>query len=213
MSARQQHCQIYLTLPHDPGAGAAQALDALLAERQIACVLLRSSPDGRVDRQLGSDLRDVADGHETAFLVEEDLEAALEFEADGLHIAANPELLARAREALVPDVQIGVHCGLRRHQAMEMGELGADYVAFGEDGLAPSDSVSEQLSESIDWWAEIFVLPCVAWGVGSAEQGLFYADHGAEFVALHEDLWSRPEALAEVIAELSASFGGALDAA
>ena len=90
---------------------------------------------------------------------------------------------------------------------MEMGELGADYVAFGEDGLAPSDPVSEQLSESIDWWAEIFVLPCVAWGVGSAEQGLFYAGHGAEFVALHEDLWSRPEALAEVIAELERRLG------
>lgn len=213
MSARQQHCQLYLTLPHEPGAGAARALDALLGERELACVLLRSSPEGGIDRQLGGELRDVADRHETAFLVENDLEAALELKADGLHIAADPELLARARAVLAADVQIGAHCGLQRHQAMEMGELGADYVAFGEDRAAPADAASEPVCELIDWWAEIFVLPCVAWGVANAEHGLIYAGRGAEFVALHEELWSRPEALAEVIAELTASFGGALDAA
>ena len=159
MSARKQHCQLYLTLPHDPGAGAARALDALLGERDLACLLLRSSPDGPIDRQLGSELRDVADGHETAFLVENDLEAALELEADGLHIAADAEALGRARAVLAADVQIGAHCGLLRHQAMEMGELGADYVAFGEDRATPADTASEPVCDLIDWWAEIFVLP------------------------------------------------------
>ena len=213
MSARQQHCQLYLTLPHDVGVGAVPALDGLLREHQIACVLLRSSLEGRVSRELGVDLRDVADGHETAFLVENDLEAALALEADGLHIAADRQLLARARAMLAQDVQIGAHCGLQRHQAMEMGETGADYVAFGEDRVSPSDLISEPVCELIGWWSEIFVLPCVAWGVSSARQGLTYARHGADFLALHEDLWSRHEALSEVIADLAASFANAQDAA
>lgn len=213
MSARVQHCQLYLTLPHDPGAGAAQALDRLLGEHEIACVLLRSSPEGLVDRELGVELRDVTDRRETAFLVENDLEAALALEADGLHIGADRQLLARARATLAQDVQIGAHCGLQRHQAMEMGEAGADYVAFGEDLAPPSNLVSEPVCELIGWWSEIFVLPCVAWGVSSAQQGLTYGERGADFVALHDDLWSRPEVLSEVVADLAANFANAQDAA
>jgi len=209
VSAKVQHCQLYLTLPHDLGAGAGQALDELLGEHEIACVLLRSSPEGLVNRELGVNLRDVADRRETAFLVEDDLNAALALEADGLHIGADRELLARARAMLAQDVQIGIHCGSQRHQAMDMGETGADYVAFGED-LA---SHSEHVCELIEWWSEIFVLPCVAWGISDARQGLTYAERGADFVALHEDLWSQPEALSEVIAGLAASFANAQDAA
>jgi thiamine-phosphate pyrophosphorylase len=213
VSAKRQHCQLYLTLPHDPGPGAAHALDALLGEYDIACVLLRCSPDGEINRQHGTDLRDVADQRQTAFLVENDLKAAFELEADGLQIGADPELLARARAMVATDVQIGVHCSLQRHLAMELGETGADYVAFGEDLTPPSGSISEPVGELIGWWSEIFVLPCVAWGVGSPQQGLAYADHGADFIALHEDMWSRPEALSEAIGDLSKSFANAQDAA
>ena len=208
MSANEYHCEIYLTLPHDPGPDAAGRVEGLLRDRQIACVLLRANEHGSVERPLADDLREVAHRHETAFLVESDLEAALALEADGIHLGADPGLLARARSALGEDQQIGVSCGLQRHIAMEMGELGADYVAFDAEG-APM----EALGETIEWWAEIFLLPCIAWGLTSVQDALSCAGQGADFVALHEDLWSSPAELSAMMAELDTRFAQARDAA
>jgi len=97
-----------------------------------------------------------------AVMLENDIHLAKELDADGVHLRADSEALAEARLLLGEAKSIGTSCVLSRHEAMTMAEGGADYIAFGEfDALG--DANPADVAEMIDWWAEIFEVPCVAW--------------------------------------------------
>ena len=51
--------------------------------------------------------------------------------ADGVHLGQSRRRHPRGAGALGPAAQIGRTCHDSRHLAMEAGEAGADYVAFG----------------------------------------------------------------------------------
>lgn len=111
--------------------------------------------------------------------------------ADGGH-ADDPERLQDLCERLKDGRNIGAG-GLRsKHDAMVAGELGVDYVLFGEpgpDGRVPPISL---VVERAAWWAEIFQNPCVAYAP-TLEAVTVLAATGAEFVALGEAVWTHPE--------------------
>jgi thiamine-phosphate pyrophosphorylase len=98
-----------------------------------------------------------------AVMIENDVHLAKELDADGVHLRAGSEALAEARNVLGDKKSIGVSCALSRHDAMLMAEGGADYIAFGEfDELG--DASAADVADMIEWWADIFEVPCVAWG-------------------------------------------------
>ena len=97
-----------------------------------------------------------------AVMIENDVHLAKELGADGVHLRAGEETLADARNLLGEQKSIGVSCVLSRHEAMLMAEGGADYIAFGEFS-ALGDAGAEDVADMIEWWAEIFEVPCVAW--------------------------------------------------
>ena len=97
-----------------------------------------------------------------AVMIENDSHLASALDADGVHLRAGSEALAEARRLLGEAKSIGASCALSRHDAMTMAEGGADYIAFGESGLA-GDADAEDVADMIQWWAEIFEVPCVAW--------------------------------------------------
>ena len=66
--------------------------------------------------------------------------------------------------------------------------MGADYVAFGPEAESTIDAI-DQYADLIAWWSEIFVVPCVAWNVDSAEQAARFAALGADFVAPSSRIW------------------------
>jgi thiamine-phosphate pyrophosphorylase len=97
-----------------------------------------------------------------AVMIENDSHLAKALDADGVHLRAGSEALAEVRRLLGEEKSIGVSCVLSRHEAMLMAEDGADYIAFGEFGL-PGDADAAEVADMIEWWAEIFEVPCVAW--------------------------------------------------
>jgi thiamine-phosphate pyrophosphorylase len=122
--------------------------------------------------------------------------------ADGVH-AGRPAELRSLRERLTGDRILGVG-GLRsKHDAMEAGEAGVDYLLFGEpspDGAVPSlDAVVERAG----WWAEIFQTPCVAYAPALDAVPRLAATR-AEFVALGKAVWSHPDGPRAAIAAASA---------
>jgi len=80
---------------------------------------------------------------------------------------------------------------------MQMAELGADYVAFGPKAESIIDAI-DQYADLIAWWAEIFVVPCVAWNVETAEQAAKFAALGADFVAPSARIWHGDDALRRI---------------
>jgi thiamine-phosphate pyrophosphorylase len=97
-----------------------------------------------------------------AVMIENDIHLVKELDADGVHLRAGSEALAAARRLLGEEKSIGASCVLSRHEAMVMAEGGADYIAFGEFGLA-EDAGAAEVTDMIEWWADIFEVPCVAW--------------------------------------------------
>jgi thiamine-phosphate pyrophosphorylase len=95
-------------------------------------------------------------------------------------------------------VQIGVTCHDSRHLAMEAGEAGADYVAFGAFYPTTTKETMHRPEPSIlSWWTTLFELPCVAIGGIRAENAAPLVAAGADFLAVSGAVWGHaggPEA-------------------
>ena len=155
-----------------------------MAGGDIAAVLLRLTPgDDRSRIERVKRLAGPVQANNVALVVEDNALVATRGGADGVHLTGGPAAVAEARSSLKSERIIGIG-GLRaRHDAMDAGEAGVDYVMFGEprpDGsLPPLAAVVERAG----WWAEIFETPCVAYAP-DAESIPALVETGAEFVAL-----------------------------
>ena len=155
-----------------------------MAGGDLAAVLLRLSPgDDRSRIERVKRLAGPVQANNVALVVEDNALVAARGGADGVHLTGGPAAVTEARSSLKSERIIGIG-GLRaRHDAMDAGEAGVDYVMFGEprpDGsLPPLAAVVERAG----WWAEIFETPCVAYAP-DAESIPALVETGAEFVAL-----------------------------
>jgi thiamine-phosphate pyrophosphorylase len=196
MAELKHRCRLYFQFPAQASATLEAQLAQALATTDAACVLLCS--DGApIDENHAGRLIDLVQAGGLACLVDDDADLAERLGADGLHLDANPATYAAARKLLGESANIGALCGLGRHDAMQMAELGADYVAFGPKAESIIDAI-DQYADLIAWWAEIFVVPCVAWNVDTAEQAAKFAALGADFVAPSARIWHGDEALRRI---------------
>lgn len=173
-----------VTPPVDDADAMAFRLMQAMAGGDIAAILLRLAPgDDRSRIERVKRLAGPVQGNNVALVVEDTPLVAARGGADGVHLTGGPVAIAEARSSLKTERIIGAG-GLRaRHDAMDVGEAGVDYVMFGEprpDGsMPPLTAVIERAS----WWAEIFETPCVAY-VPDAEAIEPLVETGAEFIAL-----------------------------
>ena len=196
MAELKHRCRLYFQFPAQASATLEAQLAQALATTDAACVLLCS--DGApIDENHAGRLIDLVQAGGLACLVDNDADLAERLGADGLHLDANPATYAAARKLLGESANIGALCGLGRHDAMQMAELGADYVAFGPKAESIIDAI-DQYADLIAWWAEIFVVPCVAWNVDTAEQAAKFAALGADFVAPSARIWHGDDALRRI---------------
>jgi len=192
MADAKPRCRLYLQLPAPLTAKLESQLTQAMAQVAPACVLL--CDNGQASENVPADtVIDLVQGAGVACLIENDIDAAEHVGADGVHIPADRELYARARALLGESANIGVGCGLDRHQAMQLAEAGADYVAFGVEG--GSIDQFDQYTEILSWWSEIFVVPCVAWNVDNAAHAEQLARAGADFIAPPPAIWQSDSAL------------------
>lgn len=185
MSTQPPRTRLMLVTPPvlDPGAISFRLMQAF-AGGDVAAVLLRLAPgDERSLTERVKALAPPVQAQNVALVVEASAQVASRGGADGVHVSEGVEAIAEARSSLRQERIIGVG-GLRsRHDAMDAGEAGVDYVMFGEprpDGsLPPLPAVLERAS----WWAEIFETPCIAYAP-DAESVPALVETGAEFLAL-----------------------------
>lgn len=113
---------------------------------------------------------------------------------DGCHVGQEDTPYAQARRIMGPGAQIGVTCKASRHLAMEAGEAGADYVAFG--AFFPSGSKANTTPapiEVLQWWSEMMTVPSVAIGGITAENCRPLVEAGADFLAVIGAVWGHPD--------------------
>jgi len=107
--------------------------------------------------------------------------------SDGIHVPWSADIVRAfktVRQAM-PHAIVGADAGRSRHEAMELGEAGADYVAFGiPPHVEDREKAMERQRDLIAWWAELFEIPCVAFDVPDADAAHALVLAGADFVTV-----------------------------
>jgi thiamine-phosphate pyrophosphorylase len=88
---------------------------------------------------------------------------------------------------------------------MLAAEAGADYVMFGEPDRRGGRPSFDALQERLEWWAELFELPCIGYAANLDEVAPL-AQTGADFVALGDWIWTKELAPAAALAAAAESL-------
>lgn len=200
--------QLYLVI--EPDDSAAARLAAALDAAPVSAVLI-TAPDNRpLDAALARPLVELAQKKSVAVLIEDDASLARALRADGVHLNWSITLaadFAEAREILGNRYMIGVDALSSKHDAMEMAEAGADYIAFSV--AASDDETANTRFELLEWWAEIFETPCVALGAADADDARALAGIGVDFVGHTLAPATTPAAISDTIRAMSWSVSQA----
>jgi thiamine-phosphate pyrophosphorylase len=184
--------RLYLATPEvdDPSRLVAE-LPELLAAADVAAVLVRLKETDQ--RTMISRLKQLAPAIQNAgaaLLVEGHVELVARAGADGAHVTGIAAL-EEALPSLKPDRIAGIGGLVTRHDSMAAGELGADYVLFGEPDAKGERPSMEAIAERLQWWDELFEPPCVGFAASLAEASEFAAV-GADFVLVRDFIWADP---------------------
>jgi thiamine-phosphate pyrophosphorylase len=195
---RRPACQLYLVSPLDVSGGFADRLARALDAGPVAAFQLRLKDiDQHEAARLAEPLQRICADREVAFIVNDSIALAKRLGADGVHLGQEDGDAREAREALGPAAQIGVTCHDSRHLAMEAGEAGADYVAFGSFYPTTTKTVQHRPEPVIlSWWSALFELPCVAIGGITPGNAAPLIAAGADFIAVSGAVWNGDEAAA-----------------
>jgi len=192
---RRPPCQLYLISPLDVGGGFADRLARALDAGPVAAFQFRvKEVDQHRAAALAEPLQRICADRDVAFIVNDSIALAKRLGADGVHLGQDDGDPREARDVLGPSVQIGVTCHDSRHLAMEAGEAGADYVAFGAFYPTETKVVEHRPEPSIlSWWASMFELPSVAIGGITPGNAAPLVAAGADFLAVSGAIWGGDE--------------------
>jgi thiamine-phosphate pyrophosphorylase len=198
MPATPISCQLYLISPLDVGGDFPQRLERALAAGSVAAFQFRvKGMDEHAAARLAAPLQEICAAHDVAFIVNDSVSLAQRLKADGVHLGQGDGDVAAARERLRREAQIGVTCHDSRHLALEAGDAGADYVAFGAFFPTTTKETSRVAGiELLEWWQSFVELPCVAIGGITPDNCAPLVAAGADFLAVSGAVWNGDEAAA-----------------
>lgn len=198
--------RLYLATPAiDDPQSIAQSLPSLLEAADVAAVLLRLKPSD--PRTLISRIKTLAptiQDRGAALLLEGNVDLVARAGADGAHLQSLAAL-EEALPTLKPDRIAGVGHLATRHDSMTAGELGADYVLFGEPNEKGQRPSMAAICERLAWWDELFELPSVAYAATLEEVSAF-AGAGADFILAADFVWTAPEGVAAALRATEAAI-------
>lgn len=195
-------CQLYLISPPSIDVGFTDRLRAAFDGGEVAAFQLRlKGLDEDSIARAAEPLQRLCADREVAFIINDSAALAKRLNADGVHLGQGDGDPKDARKLLGPKIQIGVTCHDSRHLAMEAGEAGADYVAFGAFYPTTTKETPHRPDPSIlGWWTTLFELPCVAIGGITADNAAPLVAAGADFLAVSGAVWGHADGPAAGVA-------------
>jgi thiamine-phosphate pyrophosphorylase len=195
--ANDDQPQIYLITP--PAFELSEftpRLARVLDGAAIACLrlTLASRDEDRVTRAADS-LRELAHARDVPVVIEAHLGLVSRLGLDGVHLPDGARSVRAARKELGADAIVGAYCRTSRHEGMNAGEAGADYVSFGPVGTSALGDGSQAPRELFEWWSEMIEIPVVAEGALTPELVAELAPV-VDFLAIGEEIWREDDPLA-----------------
>ncbi len=212
------NCRLYLISPPLIGdlTAFSEAFARALGGGDVACMQLRlKSPEGVAasdDEVLKAAemLLPISRAHEVAFLLNDRPDLALKCGADGVHVGQSDESCKKARALLGEDATVGVTCHNSKHLALEAGDAGADYVAFG--AFFPTRTKLQTAAADIallEWWSFATTVPCVAIGGITPGNCAPLVQAGADFLAVSSAVWDHAGGPAAAVKAFNDAIGAA----
>jgi len=196
--------QIYLvTPPNFELTGFGAQLAAVLDAYPIACLRLALASRDEDDLARAADhLREIAHARDIPMVMSEHIKLVERLGLDGVHLLDGSRSTRKTRADLGGDAIIGCFCANSRHDGMNAGEMGADYISFGPVGDTSLGDGSRAEDDLFAWWSQMIELPVVA------EGALTLADIErlapiTDFFAISEEIWRKDDPVAALKTLLS----------
>lgn len=195
MNADEQTGLYLLTPPKIDLAVFADRLKSVLDTGAVDCLQLRLKDvsDDEIRKAIDAILPLCAD-RDIPLILNDRPDIAKKSGVDGVHVGEEDASYDAARAIMGEEHIVGVSCYDSRHRAMELGEKGADYVAFG--AFYPTQTKDAKTSvtpEIIEIWTTFTTVPCVAIGGITADNLGPIVKAGADFIAVTGGVWSHPD--------------------
>ncbi|MCR9268640.1 MAG: thiamine phosphate synthase [Hyphomonadaceae bacterium] len=157
--------------------------------------------DTAATREVTQAVRRICQAEHIALIINDSPQLARALEVDGVHLGMDDMDIAEARDLVGQDMIIGATCKNSRHQAMIVGEAGADYVAFGAFYPTETKSDTTPADPEVLTWCQMFLtLPCVAIGGITLENAAPLVSAGADFLAVSSGVWNHNDGPAAAVA-------------
>jgi thiamine-phosphate pyrophosphorylase len=199
--------RLYLVTPEiEDAADFARTLSDVLGTADVAAVLLRlKQADERTLINRIKAFAGVVQSTEVALVLDGMPELVARSGADGAHLNGFESFTASV-SSLKPDRSAGCGGLDSRDDAMTAAEQGADYVLFGEPDAEGDRPSFEAIVERVEWWADLFQVPCVAFAASIEEIGPLAAA-GTDFVAVRY-VWDDPRGVKLALADAASKLAG-----
>lgn len=203
-------CRLYLiSPPRLSPTDFAEVLKGALAGGDVAAFQLRlkQASDDEIARVCDI-LKPLVQARGAAFLLNDRPDLAAALGCDGVHVGQKDASYAEARAALGQERIVGVTCHASRHLAMDAGEAGADYVAFGAFFPTTTKEPETQADlELLRWWAQSMLVPVVAIGGITPANAPALIEAGADFLAVSAGVWAHAQGPEAAVRAFNALMG------
>ncbi|MBR9762962.1 MAG: thiamine phosphate synthase [Rhodobacteraceae bacterium] len=204
--SQEEQPQIYLISPPEFDLMVfPERLAAVLDAREVACVrlALASHDEDRICRAADA-LREVTTPRDVALVIDRHFLLAERLGLDGVHLDDGARSVRKARKALGADAIVGAYAGASRHEGLNAGEAGSDYVAFGPVGASALDGGETAAFETFEWWSQMIEIPCVAEG-GLTPELVAQLTPVTDFFGIGTEIWDAEDPVA-ALAALTVGF-------
>ncbi|SMR71902.1 thiamine-phosphate pyrophosphorylase [Aliiroseovarius halocynthiae] len=178
----------------------AKVLDA----HETACLRLSlaTTDEDRIMRAADA-CREVAHARDVPIVISEHALLVERLGLDGVHLGDGARRVRKTRDDLGADAIVGAYCAASRHDGMNAGEVGADYVSFGPAGATPLGDGTRAEQDLFAWWSQMIEVPVVAEGALD-EDTIRALTPVTDFFAIGEEIWRTEDPAATLARLLSA---------
>lgn len=182
--------QLYLVTPPEFELSQFPAqLARVLDAHETACLRLSlaTTDEDRIMRAADA-CREVAHARDVPIVIAEHALMVERLGLDGVHLGDGARRVRKTRDELGAEAIIGAFCGASRHDGMNAGEAGADYVSFGPAGATGLGDGTHAEADLFDWWSQMIEVPVVAEGA-LTEDTIRTLTPFTDFFAIGEEIW------------------------
>lgn len=143
---------------------------------------------------LAKQLKTLCTTYQALLIINDDIELAIQANADGIHLGKDDAALETARQTLGNDKIIGISCYNSIERALEMQKRGANYVAFGRffpsktKPNAPQADVATLVQAK-----QILQIPLVVIGGIELNNAQTLIDAGADSIAVIQGIFAQDD--------------------